>query len=121
MHVRACCRHDHAADHRTDVGKLSLSQGCRVVLDYLWFGCSPQAEAERATSLRLISTARRSATCGGKIKVRGRLRGKSRSRGPVWGLRELAGARVLPGHALYQGQRNRAVIHGKEKVYGSIP
>jgi hypothetical protein len=58
---------------------------------------------------------------GGKIRVRGRLRSKSRSRGPVWGLRVLVCARVLPGHPLYQGQRNRSVIHGKEKVYGSIP
>jgi hypothetical protein len=60
-------------------------------------------------------------TGGNKIKVSGRLRGKSRSRGPVWGLRVLACARVLPGHAPYQGQRDCAAIHGKEKVYGSIP
>ena len=56
-----------------------------------------------------------------KIKVSGRLSGKSRLRGPVWGLRVLVGARVLPGQALYLRQRNHAVIHGKEKVYGSIP
>jgi hypothetical protein len=58
---------------------------------------------------------------GGKIKVRGRLRGKSRSRGPVWGLQVLVCARVLPGQLPYQRQWNRSVIHGKEKVYGSIP
>jgi hypothetical protein len=58
---------------------------------------------------------------GKKIKVRGRLRGNECLRGPVWGLWVLVCARVLPGHALYQGQRNRAAIYGKEKVYGSIP
>jgi hypothetical protein len=36
-------------------------------------------------------------------------------------LRVLVCARVLPGQPLYQGQRNRAAIYGKEKVYGSIP
>jgi hypothetical protein len=48
---------------------------------------------------------------GGKVKTWGRLRGKSRSRGPVWGLQTLVCARVLPGHPLYQGRRNRSVIH----------
>jgi hypothetical protein len=47
------------------------------------FGCLPRVESERASSSRSESTARRSATCGGKIKVRGRLRGKWRSCGPV--------------------------------------
>jgi hypothetical protein len=58
---------------------------------------------------------------GGKIKVRGRVRGKWRSRVLAWGLWVLACARVLPGQVFYQRQRNRAVIYGKEKVYGSIP
>jgi hypothetical protein len=58
---------------------------------------------------------------GGKIKVRGRLRGKWCLRGPVWGSRVLVCARVLPGQPLYQRHRNRDVMHGKEKVYGSIP
>jgi len=39
-----------------------------------------------------------SACHGSKIKVSGRLSGKSCSRGPVWGLRTLVFARVLPGH-----------------------
>jgi hypothetical protein len=30
-------------------------------------------------------------------------------------------ARVLAGQAFYLRQRNLAVVHGKEKVYGSIP
>jgi hypothetical protein len=55
------------------------------------------------------------------IKVSGRLSGKSRSRGHAWGLRALVRARVLPGQTPYLRQRNHAVIHGKEKVYGSIP
>ena len=58
---------------------------------------------------------------GNKIKVSGRLNGKWRLRGPVWGLRVLVCARVLPGQALYQRQRDRSVVYGKEKVYGSIP
>jgi pimeloyl-ACP methyl ester carboxylesterase len=37
------------------------------------------------------------------------------------GPRPLAGARVLTGQGLYLRRRNHAVIHGKEKVYGSIP
>jgi hypothetical protein len=56
-----------------------------------------------------------------KIKVSGRLSGESRLRVPVWGLRVLVSARVLPGQALYLRQRNHEVIHGKEKVGGSIP
>jgi hypothetical protein len=40
-------------------------------------------------------------TGGIKIKVSGRLSGKRCSRVPVWGLRTLVCARVLPGHALY--------------------
>jgi hypothetical protein len=30
-------------------------------------------------------------------------------------------ARVLAGQAFYLGLQNLPVIHGKEKVYGSIP
>ena len=56
-----------------------------------------------------------------KIKVSGRLSGKPGSREHVWGLRVLVCVRVLPGRLLYQRQRNRAAIYGKEKVYGSIP
>jgi hypothetical protein len=33
----------------------------------------------------------------------------------------LACARVLAGQAFYLGLQNLPVIHGKEKVYGSIP
>jgi 8-oxo-dGTP pyrophosphatase MutT (NUDIX family) len=51
----------------------------------------------------------------------GRLRGKSCSWGPFRRWWVLICARVLPGHALYLRQRNRAAIYGKEKVYGSIP
>jgi hypothetical protein len=36
-------------------------------------------------------------------------------------LRALACARALPGQPQDQREQNRAVIHGKEKVYGSIP
>jgi hypothetical protein len=55
------------------------------------------------------------------IKVSGRLSGKSRSRGHAWGLGVLVCARVLPGQTPYLRQLDHAVIHGKEKVYGSIP
>jgi hypothetical protein len=60
-------------------------------------------------------------TGGNKIKVSGRLSGKWCLRGPVWGLRTLVCARVLPDQAFYLRLQNRAVIYGKEKVYGSIP
>jgi len=56
-----------------------------------------------------------------KIKVSGGLSGKWRLRGPIQGLRALACARVLPGQAAYLRLHNSRVIHGKEKVYGSIP
>jgi hypothetical protein len=35
--------------------------------------------------------------------------------------RALVCARVLAGQAFYLGLSNLPVIHGKEKVYGSIP
>jgi hypothetical protein len=41
-----------------------------------------------------------------KIKVSGRLSGKRCSRGPVWGLRTLVCARVLPGQAFYLRLQN---------------
>jgi hypothetical protein len=47
--------------------------------------------------------------------------GKQCSREPVMGLRVLVCARVLAGQAFYLGLQNLPVIHGKEKVYGSIP
>jgi hypothetical protein len=58
---------------------------------------------------------------GNKIKLSGRSSGKLCSRGPIWGSRALACARVLADQALYLWLRNLPVIHGKEKVYGSIP
>ena len=57
----------------------------------------------------------------GKIKVSGRLSGKRSSRGLVRCLRMLVCARVLAAQAICQGLQNCTVIHGKEKVYGSIP
>ena len=33
----------------------------------------------------------------------------------------LACASVLPAQSLYGAYRDRLVVHGKEKVYGSIP
>jgi hypothetical protein len=33
----------------------------------------------------------------------------------------LASARVLPAQSLCGAYRDRLVVHGKEKVYGSIP
>ena len=56
-----------------------------------------------------------------KIKLSGRLSGSRRSREPAWCLRVLACARVLAGQASCLGLQNLPVIHGKEKVYGSIP
>jgi hypothetical protein len=56
-----------------------------------------------------------------KIKVSGKVSGKWRLREPIRGLRLLVCARVLAGQAFYLGLQNLPVIHGKEKVYGSIP
>jgi hypothetical protein len=71
--------------------------------------------------LRSASLGSRSFPDGNKIKLSGRSSGKLCSRGPIWGLRALAWARVLADQALYLWLRNLPVIHGKEKVYGSIP
>jgi hypothetical protein len=56
-----------------------------------------------------------------KIKVSGRLSGKWRSRGLVRRLRVPVCARVRAGQTIYLGLQNCTVIHGREKVYGSIP
>ena len=57
----------------------------------------------------------------GKIKVSGRLSGKRSSYGLVQCLRMLVCARVSARQLLYLGRHNSRAIHGKEKVYGSIP
>jgi len=49
------------------------------------------------------------------------LSGNRRSLEPAWRLRALVCARVLAGQAFCLGLQNLPVIHGKEKVYGSIP
>jgi hypothetical protein len=51
----------------------------------------------------------------------GRLSGKQRPREPVPGLLVLVSARVLAGQTVYLHLHNLTAIHGKEKVYGSIP
>ena len=63
----------------------------------------------------------RSVPGGYKIKLSGRSSGKLCSWGPIWGLRALVCARVLAGQPVYLRLQNLPVIHGKEKVYGSIP
>jgi hypothetical protein len=55
------------------------------------------------------------------LRVRGTLRGKMALGHADWSLSPLAYASVFPGQGLYQGQRDRSAVHGKEKVYGSIP
>ena len=57
----------------------------------------------------------------GKIKMSGRLSGKRSSYGLVQRLRVPVCARVSAGQLLYLGLQNCRAIHGKEKVYGSIP
>ena len=57
----------------------------------------------------------------GKIKVSGRLSGKRRLRVLDWRLRVPVCAHVLAGQLFYLGLQNCRAIHGKEKVYGSIP
>jgi hypothetical protein len=52
---------------------------------------------------------------------RGSLRGRTRPGGAVLGLSLLACASVLPGQWLCGHWGNPLFIHGKEKVYGSIP
>jgi hypothetical protein len=56
-----------------------------------------------------------------KIRLSGRLTGNRRSRERAWRLRALVCAHVLAGQAFYLGLQNVPVIHGKEKVEGSIP
>ena len=56
-----------------------------------------------------------------EIKLSGRLSGNRRSREPAWRSRALACARVLAGQAFCLGLQNLPVIHGREKIYGSIP
>jgi hypothetical protein len=55
------------------------------------------------------------------LSLGGTLRGEMAFGGAGWGLPKLASASVLPGQELYLGRGNRSSIHGKEKVYGSIP
>jgi hypothetical protein len=55
------------------------------------------------------------------LNLRGALRGRTAPGGAVSGSSLLACASVLAGQRLCQGERNRSVLHGKEKVYGSIP
>jgi hypothetical protein len=56
-----------------------------------------------------------------EIKLSGRLSGKQRPREPVPGLLVLVCARVLAVQTAYLHLHNLTAIHGKEKVYGSIP
>ena len=53
--------------------------------------------------------------------LRGTLRGKKALDSADSGLSRLACASVSPGQVLYQDRTNRSSVHGKEKVYGSIP
>jgi len=53
--------------------------------------------------------------------LRGTLRGKMLLDSADFRLSPLACASVFPGQALYQDRMNRSSVHGKEKVYGSIP
>jgi hypothetical protein len=53
--------------------------------------------------------------------LRGTLRGKMAPGGADSGLSPLACASVSPGQVLYQDRTNRSSVHGKEKVYRSIP
>jgi hypothetical protein len=39
----------------------------------------------------------------------------------VWGQSLLSEASLVAGQSFYGGYRNARVVHGKEKVYGSIP
>ena len=51
----------------------------------------------------------------------GNLGGKMQPSGASQGQAQPAGASVCAGQALYEALRDRLVVHGKEKVYGSIP
>jgi hypothetical protein len=53
--------------------------------------------------------------------VSGRLSVKRSSHGLVRCLRMPVSARVPAAQAICQGPQNCTVIHGEEKVYGSIP
>ena len=53
--------------------------------------------------------------------LRGPLRGEMAFGRAGSGLPALASVSVLPGQELYLGRGDRSSIHGKEKVYGSIP
>jgi hypothetical protein len=55
------------------------------------------------------------------LSLRGTLRGRMALGGAGLGLPTLASASVLPGQELYLGRGNRSSVHGKEKVYRSIP
>jgi hypothetical protein len=52
---------------------------------------------------------------GGKLGGKMQLSGASQSQA------QPAGASVCAGQALYEALRDLLVVHGKEKVYGSIP
>jgi hypothetical protein len=56
-----------------------------------------------------------------KIELSGRLSGKWRLHEFVRCLPTFVCARVLAGQSIYLGLQNCTAIHGKEKVYGSIP
>ena len=47
--------------------------------------------------------------------------GETQPVGADLGSSTLARASVLPVQSLYGAYRDRLVVHGKEKVYGSIP
>jgi len=49
------------------------------------------------------------------------LGGETQPVGADLGSSTLARASVLPAQSLYGAYRDRLVVHGKEKVYGSIP
>jgi hypothetical protein len=56
-----------------------------------------------------------------KITLRGSLRGRMPPEGASLSQSQPACAHVVPAQGLYGDCRNRLVVHGKEKVYGSIP
>ncbi len=57
----------------------------------------------------------------GRVHCGGHLGGKMQPVGADLGSSPLASARVLPAQCLYGAYRDRLVVHGKEKVCGSIP
>jgi hypothetical protein len=56
-----------------------------------------------------------------QIITGGILGGKTQPRRAASGLSPLASASVLPAQSLYAAYRDCLLVHGKEKVYGSIP